>query len=160
MEPELSASLETSAPALSRTPHQKAIPHPGRSGLSTWSPRVLSLIRIATALLFIEHGTMIFFQFPGAMPGLATPLPLLIIVAAALEICGGGLVLLGLYTRPVAFILSGEMAVGYFIAHFPRNPWPVINQGDAAILYCLLFFYMVFSGGGVWGLDALLRRKP
>lgn len=128
--------------------------------MSIWSQRVLSLIRIATALLFIEHGTMIFFRFPGVMPGLATPTPLLIIVAAALEIGGGGLVLLGLYTRPVSFILSGEMAAGYFIAHFPRSPWPVINQGDAAILYCLLFFYLVFAGGGPWGLDARLRGKP
>ena len=128
--------------------------------MSIWSQRVLSLIRIATALLFIEHGTMIFFQFPGVMPGLATPTPLLIIVAAALEIGGGGLVLLGLYTRPVSFILSGEMAAGYFIAHFPRSPWPVINQGDAAILYCVLFFYLVFAGGGPWGLDARLRGKP
>ena len=128
--------------------------------LNPWSPRVLSLVRIAAALLFFEHGTMILFRFPGAMPGLPSPAPALILAAAALEIAGGALMALGLYTRPIAFILSGEMVVGYFIAHFPKSPWPVINQGDAAILYSLLFFYLVFSGGGAWSLDAVLRRKP
>ena len=128
--------------------------------LALWSPRVLSLVRIAMALLFIEHGTSILFRFPGATPGLPDPTPLLGIVAALLELVGGGLVLIGLYTRPAAFILSGEMAVGYFVAHFPLSPWPVVNQGDAAILYSLLFFYMIFSGGGAWSLDARIRGKP
>ena len=84
----------------------------------------------------------------------------MMLVAAWLEMGGGSLVLLGLFTRPAAFILSGEMAVAYFVAHLPHSPWPGVNQGGEAILFCWVFFYLVFAGAGVWSLDAALRKKP
>ncbi len=127
--------------------------------LNTWAPRVLGLLRIVAALLFIEHGTMKLFHFPAAMPGESGPLPTIALIAACLETGGGVLLALGLFTRPVAFILSGEMAVAYFMVHFQQSPWPGINQGGEAILYCWLFFYLVFAGGGAWSLDGALRRR-
>jgi putative oxidoreductase len=127
--------------------------------LNAWAPRVLALLRIVAALLFIEHGAMKLFHFPAPQPGAPVPLPAFLVVAAVLELGGGALVLLGLFTRPVAFILSGEMAVGYFMAHFPRSPWPGVNQGDAAILFCWVFFYLAFAGGGAWSLDSMAKRK-
>jgi putative oxidoreductase len=126
--------------------------------LNAWAPRILSLLRIVTALLFIEHGAMKLFHFPAPQPGVPEHLPPLLVVAAVLEVGGGALALLGLFTRPVAFLLSGEMAIGYFMVHFPNSPWPAVNQGDAAILFCWVFFYLVFAGGGEWSLDAKLRR--
>jgi len=124
-----------------------------------WAPRLLSLLRIVAALLFMEHGLMKLFHFPAPHPGVPDPLPPLLVAAVCLEAAGGLLMLLGLFTRPVAFILSGEMAIGYFIAHAPRSPWPAINQGDAAILFCFLFLYLVATGAGPWSLDALRRRS-
>ncbi|MDR3510439.1 MAG: DoxX family protein, partial [Caulobacteraceae bacterium] len=121
--------------------------------MSAWAPRILSLLRIVTALLFIEHGAMKMFHFPAAQPGVPAHLPPLFLAAAALELGGGALVLLGLLTRPVAFLLSGEMAVGYFLVHFPNSPWPAVNQGDAAVLFCWVFFYLAFAGAGPWSLD-------
>ncbi|MFI4975806.1 MAG: DoxX family protein [Caulobacterales bacterium] len=127
--------------------------------LGIWAPRVLSLLRIVAALLFMEHGMMKLFHFPAAQPGLAPgALPPLLLVAACLEIVGGALILIGLFTRPVAFLLSGEMAVAYFLAHMRASPWPALNQGDAAILFCWVFFYLVFAGGGAWSVDALVRK--
>ncbi|MDQ2861109.1 MAG: DoxX family protein [Pseudomonadota bacterium] len=127
--------------------------------LNAWAPRVLSLLRIVAALLFVEHGTMKLFHFPAAMPGEAGPLPPIALVAALLETVGGAVLALGLFTRPVAFILAGEMAVAYFMVHFPKSPWPGVNEGGEAILYCWVFFYLVFAGAGAWSLDAALRRK-
>ena len=127
--------------------------------LNVWAPRVLSLLRIAAALLFIEHGTMKLIHFPIAQPGAPTPLPTIELIAACLEIGGGGLLALGLFTRPAAFILAGEMAVAYFTAHFPQSPWPGVNQGGEAILYCWVFFYLVFAGGGAWSLDAAMVKR-
>ena len=127
------------------------------STLNLWSPRVLSVLRIVTALLFVEHATMKFFAFPAAMPGPPGPLPGIIIVAGLIELIGGSLVALGLFTRPAAFIASGTMAAAYFMAHAPQSFWPVVNQGDAAILFCFIFFYLVFAGPGSWSLDALFR---
>ncbi len=129
------------------------------NSLNTWAPRVLSLLRIVAALLFIEHGAMKFFHFPIPQPGAPDPLPTMLLVAACLELGGGTLLLLGLFTRPAAFILSGEMAVAYFTAHFPHSPWPGVNQGGEAILYCWVFFYLVFAGPGPWSLDAALRKR-
>src|SRR5882724_4373908 len=129
------------------------------NNLNFWAPRVLSLLRIVVALLFIEHGAMKFFHFPIPQPGAPSPLPPMMLVAAWLEMGGGGLILLGLFTRPAAFILSGEMAVAYFVAHLPHSPWPGVNQGGEAILFCWVFFYLVFAGAGVWSLDAALRKK-
>jgi putative oxidoreductase len=128
--------------------------------LYVWTPRVLSLLRIVAALLFIEHGAMKLFHFPAPQPGVPEHLPPLLVAAALMEVVGGGLVLLGLFTRPVAFLLSGEMAVAYFMVHFPSSPWPAINEGDAAVLFCWIFFYLVFAGGGEWSLDAVVRRRP
>ena len=128
--------------------------------LAVWSPRVLSLLRIVAALLFIEHGMMKLLHFPAAQPGAPDPLPPLLIAAAWLEIVGGGLLVLGLYTRPVAFILSGQMAVAYFLAHGSQGFWPALNGGDAAILFCFLFLYLAFQGPGEWSLDAQVRKRP
>jgi putative oxidoreductase len=128
--------------------------------LSGCAPRVLSILRIVVALFFMEHGAQKLFGFPVAPPGGATP-PLLSMlgVAAMLEFFGGLLFLLGLFTRPVAFLLSGQMAVAYFMAHAPGGWSPLVNKGELAVLYCFVFFYFFFAGGGAWSLDNLLFRK-
>jgi len=128
--------------------------------LFVWSPRVLSLLRIIAALLFMEHGLMKLFHFPAAQPGAPDPLPPLLLVAAWLEVVGGGLLVLGLFTRPVAFVLSGQMAAAYFMAHASKGFWPALNGGEAAILFCFLFLYLAFQGGGEWSLDAQVRKRP
>jgi putative oxidoreductase len=128
--------------------------------LNVWAPRVLSLLRIVAALLFMEHGLMKLFHFPGPQPGAPDPLPTMLVVAAWLEIVGGGLIALGLFTRPVAFILSGQMAVAYFLAHAPQGFYPAMNMGEPAVLYCFLFLYLVFAGPGEWSVDAQLRKRP
>ena len=127
--------------------------------LSRWQPQVLALLRIVTGLLFLEHGMMKLFHFPAPqMPG---PLPTLLLVAAIIELVAGILVTLGLFTRPAAFIASGEMAVAYFMGHFPKSPWPGINMGDAAILYCFIFLYLAAAGAGAWSIDAArMKREP
>ena len=120
-----------------------------------WQPRVLSVLRIMAGLLFMEHGLSKLFNFPpGTLhPTLATQ-PLLF-VAGILECFGGALVAIGLLTRPVAFLLSGEMAIGYFMFHAPKSFFPLQNGGDAAVLYCFVFFYLFVAGAGAWGLDRL-----
>ena len=128
--------------------------------LDAWSPRVLSILRIVAGLLFLEHGLMKAIAFPGPQMGVPHPLPPLLVAAAAIEIVGGGLIALGLFTRIAAFVASGEMAAAYFLGHFPRSVWPGLNMGGEAILYCFLFFYFVFAGGGLWSLDAALRKRP
>jgi putative oxidoreductase len=127
--------------------------------LNAWAPRVLSLLRIIAALLFMEHGLMKLFNFPAPVPGMPHPLPLMGMVAGVLETFGGGLVLIGLFTRPVAFLLSGEMAIAYFMVHMKQGPWPALNYGEPAILFCWVFFYLVFAGGGSWSVDARLGRR-
>ena len=117
--------------------------------METWRPYVLSILRIVVALLFLEHGLSKFFGFP--VPG--PPLSGLLILAALLETVGGLFLLVGAYTRIVAFILSGEMAFAYFMAHAPRSFFPLANGGDAAILYCFIFLYLAFAGGGPWSVD-------
>jgi putative oxidoreductase len=126
------------------------------SQLETWSPRVLAAVRIITALLFIEHGLMKLVAFPTAVPGLPTPLPGILVAAALIEIVGGALIAVGLFTRVTAFICSGEMAAAYFMFHAPQSFWPAVNQGDAAILYCFIFLYLAFAGAGAWSVDAYL----
>lgn len=128
--------------------------------LDAWSPRVLSLLRIVIGLLFMEHGLMKLFHFPAAQPGAPNPLPAMLMAAAWIELVGGGLVTLGLFTRAAAFICSGEMAVAYFTAHAPNGFYPALNMGEAAVLYCFVFFYLVFAGGGLWSLDAAVRKRP
>jgi putative oxidoreductase len=123
---------------------------------SVWAPRLLSILRIVAALIFFEHGTQKLLGFPlseRAAPELLS----LSGIAGILELVGGALLVLGLFTRPVAFILSGEMAVAYWMAHAPQSFFPVNNGGDAAILYCFVFLYLVAAGGGPWSLDAWLR---
>ena len=125
---------------------------------SVWAPRLLSILRIVVALIFMEHGTQKLLGFPiseRAAPELLS----LSGIAGILELVGGALLVLGLFTRPVAFILSGEMAVAYWLAHAPQSFFPVNNGGDAAILYCFVFLYLFAAGGGPWSLDNWLRGK-
>ena len=129
------------------------------SRLDAWSPQILSALRIITALLFMEHGLMKLFHFPAAQPGLPNPLPTVLVVGGWLELVGGAVIVLGLFTRPAAFILSGEMAVAYFRFHMPRSFWPGVNLGEDAILFCFIFLYLVFVGGGAWSLDAVIARR-
>jgi putative oxidoreductase len=126
-----------------------------------WAPRVLSVVRVVSALIFMAHGTQKLLNFPPNPPGRATvELFTLYGFAGSLEIVGGILLLLGLLTRPVAFILSGEMAFAYWMGHFTwSNIFPVNNRGDASILYCFLFLYMAFAGGGAWSADKMLWKK-
>jgi putative oxidoreductase len=123
--------------------------------MGAWAPRVLSLLRIVAGLQFLEHGTQKFLAFPARAAGAAGPeLMSLLGIQGCLEIVGGVLIILGLFTRPVAFILAGDMAVAYFYAHFPRNFFPMLNAGDAAILFCFVFLYLAAAGGGEWSVDA------
>ena len=126
----------------------------------SWAPQLLSLLRIIAAFLFMQVGTAKLFAFPAAvMPGGGTaPAGSLPWVAGVLETFGGALLLVGLFTRPVAFILSGEMAFAYFIGHAPRGLWPVLNEGSGAILFCFIYLYLSAAGPGPWSVDAALRR--
>lgn len=114
---------------------------------------------MVAAFLFIAHGTQKLFAMPLAQPRPAVELMSQMGLAGALEVVGGTLILLGLFTRPVAFILAGEMAVAYFQAHFPRSFWPVLNGGEPAVLFCFLYLYFAAAGPGPWSLDALLSRR-
>ena len=129
------------------------------SRLDAWSPQILSVLRIMIALLFMEHRLMKLFHFPAPQPGVPDPLPLILLVGAWLELAGGALIALGMFTRPAALILSGEMAVAYFMFHMPRSFWPGVNQGEDAILFCFIFFYLVFVGAGPWSVDAAIARR-
>jgi putative oxidoreductase len=126
--------------------------------LEAWAPRVLSLLRIVTALLYLEHGLMKLLSFPAPLPGPSHPLPLLIQVAGWMETVGAPLLIVGLFTRPVAFLLAGEMAIAYWTAHAPRSLYPALNMGEPAILYCFIFLYLFFAGPGPWSVDAQMRR--
>jgi putative oxidoreductase len=128
------------------------------SGLAAWferyRPYPLSILRIMVGLLFLEHGMAKVFGFP---PHAAMPVfPEIEWFAGRIELIGGGLVALGLFTRPVACIVSGEMAIGYFLDHAPRSFFPLINGGEAAIMFCFVFLYLVFAGAGPLSLDALV----
>jgi putative oxidoreductase len=125
-----------------------------RTELETvWAPRLLGVLRIVAAILFIEHGTQKLFGFPTPQHGMPEAFTLLWF-AAVLEVFGGFLILIGLFTRPVAFILSGQMAVAYWMAHAPQNLFPALNGGDAAILFCFLFLYLVAAGPGAFSVDS------
>lgn len=127
---------------------------------STWGPELRSVLRIVASLMFILAGTIILFAFPVGMPPNGGTAPLLSQagIGGALEVFGGGLLLVGLFTRPVAFVLSGEMAVAYFQFHSPQGVWPNLNGGIPAILYCFVWLYFSAAGPGPWSLDALRRR--
>jgi putative oxidoreductase len=117
-----------------------------------WTGRARSVLRIVTGLIFLEHGTGKFLGFPH-LPQLP-PVGSMAWIGGILELIGGAMIVLGLFTRPVAFLLSGEMAIAYFYSHFPRDFFPAINGGDAAILYCFVFLYLFIAGPGPWSLDA------
>jgi len=120
------------------------------------APHILSLLRIVVGLLFLEHGSSHLFGFPQAQA--LAPAFSLNWFAGAIEFVGGILVTLGLFTRPAAFIMSGEMAFAYILSHAPHGFFPILNRGDGAILYCFIFFYLAFAGAGPWSLDALLKH--
>ncbi len=124
-----------------------------------WSPRLLSVLRIVTAFLFIQHGSMKLLGFPPSEAFAGVKLFSLIGFAGVLELFGGLMVLFGLFTRPVAFILSGEMAFAYFMAHAPHGLYPMLNHGELAVLYCFVFLYLAVAGGGVWSVDQILGRR-
>ena len=125
-----------------------------------WAPRVLSIARVVSGLIFMEHGLQKYFNFPpAAQPRPAPEVFSLYGIAGGLEIVGGILLVFGLFTRPVAFILSGEMAFAYWMSHAPRAMYPLLNGGDAAILYCFFFLYLAFAGGGAWSLDRMIWGK-
>jgi putative oxidoreductase len=126
------------------------------SSLDRWRPEALAALRIMTALLFLSHGLSKLFGIPATFTPEAWSLPW---IAGVLELVGGTLVLIGFLTRPVAFVLSGLMAVAYFIAHAPQSFFPLVNQGELAILYCFVFLYLVFAGPGAWSLDGA-RTAP
>src|SRR5215472_2209881 len=123
-----------------------------------WTPRMLSVFRIVVALLYLQHPMAKFFAFPhvAAFDNLQ-PFSL-IWVAGVIELVGSLLLLVGLFTRPTAFVLSGEMAVAYFMAHAPRGFFPLLNGGELAIVYCFLFLYFAVAGAGAWSLDRLWRE--
>jgi putative oxidoreductase len=124
---------------------------------NVWAPRLLSILRIVAALIFMAHGTQKLLGFP-ASPNPAPAALTLPWIAGVFEIVGGALLIPGLFVRPVAFVLSGLMAFAYWLAHAPRSPYPVLNGGDAAILYCFVFLFLAAAGGGAWSLDRALRK--
>ena len=129
------------------------------TGLSAiWEPRVLSIVRFVTGLVFLEHGTAKLFGFPHIEMFDHLELASLVGASGIIEAVAGLLVCIGLFTRAAAFIASGEMAVGYFMVHAPKSLFPALNGGDAAILYCFMFFYFFVAGGGVWSLDQAFSR--
>lgn len=120
---------------------------------------LLSVLRMVSAFLFMAHGTQKLLAWPVSRPRETAELLSLSGAAGILEVFGGAMLLAGLFTRPVAFILSGEMAVAYFRSHAPRDFWPILNGGELAALYCFLFLYFAAAGGGPWSLDALLKSR-
>ncbi|WGJ13384.1 DoxX family protein [Methylocapsa sp. D3K7] len=116
----------------------------------TWQPRILGVLRIATALLLLQHGTAKLFGFPHVAMFDGMRFLSLLGFAGILEFAGGILLLFGIYTRPVAFVLSGEMAVAYFLAHAQKSFYPILNQGELAALYCFVLLYLAAAGGGAW----------
>jgi putative oxidoreductase len=119
-----------------------------------WTPRLLSVFRIVLGLLFLAHGLVKLFGFPtGAQPGVV-PLMSIFGLAGVLELVGGAAIVLGLFTRPIAFVLSGQMAIAYFMAHASQGFFPILNGGELAILYCFAFLYLAAVGAGPWSIDA------
>lgn len=127
---------------------------------SRWTSRMLSIFRIVAGLVYISAGTMKMFGYPKS----PVPIPPFSIttelgIAAILEVFGGTAIVLGFLVRPISFILAGEMMVAYFQYHFPVSPWPTVSMGIPAIMYCFLFLYMTFAGGGEWSVDSYLARR-
>src|SRR6478752_6796565 len=133
------------------------------SGVTTlrndWEPRVLSILRIVAGLLFLQHGLNKLFNFPATPTHVPYDVFSLVPgMAGLIEVFGSLLLIVGLFTRPVAFIMSGEMAIAYFYAHQPRNLFPLLNAGDSVILFCFIFLYLFVAGGGCWSVDRLISR--
>ena len=132
-----------------------------RSALQEWSPKILSVLRIVAGLLFLQHGCAKLFHVPYQPMFAHLPLMTLLGLQGIIEVVGGGLLAIGLFSRTVAFILSGDMAVAFFMEHFPRNWMPILNGGDLAVLFCFTFLYLFAAGPGPWSVDALMHpRKP
>jgi putative oxidoreductase len=126
-----------------------------------WAPKLLSVLRIVAAFTYMTHGTQKLFGVPALEPKPPVELFSLFGAAGVIETFGGLLLLLGLFTRPTAFLLSGEMAVAYFTAHWPKSFWPILNGGEHTVLFCFLYLYLAAAGGGEWALDRLrARRQP
>ena len=127
---------------------------------SQWRGRMLSILRIVSGAVFISFGTMKLFNYP-PLPAGMPPIQLMsqMGLAGTLEVFGGVLILIGLFTRPVSFVLAGEMAVAYFQGHFPHSFFPSVNMGTPAILYCFIYLYFVFAGAGPWSVDAVIARS-
>ena len=130
-----------------------------QSFFQVWSPRLLSVLRIVTALLFMMHGTAKLFQMPHQAMFDSLQVMSLMGLQGALEAGGGLLLLIGLFSRAVAFVLSGDMAVAYFTAHWPKSWLPILNGGDLAVLFCFVFLYLSAAGPGPWSIDARLRSN-
>ena len=128
--------------------------------LERFQPQLRALLRIMTALLFMEHGLAKLLHFPVPQPGVPDPLPPLLVAAAWIEVVGGALIAAGLFTRLAAFLCAGEMAIGYYMFHFSKGGfWPIVNGGEAAILFCFVFLYLAAAGPGAWSIDGV-RAKP
>lgn len=125
---------------------------------AAWAPRLLSILRIMAGLLYMAHGMAKLLKWPPVPMFAKVELMSLLGFAGVLELAGGALLVIGLFSRPVAFILSGQMAVAYFMAHAPKGFHPILNGGELAILYCFLFLYIAAAGPGPWSLDATRRK--
>ena len=125
----------------------------------SWAPYLLSVLRITASFSFIMHGTAKLFAWPVAQPRDPVALMSLAGLAGGLELVGGLILLFGIFTRPVAFLLSGEMAVAYFMSHASRNFFPTLNGGEPAYLFCFIFLYIAAAGAGPWSIDALMRKR-
>jgi putative oxidoreductase len=125
--------------------------------LSRWQPQLLAILRIVVGLLFLEHALSKFFAFPVPFP--VHPLPPLLIAAGAIELISGVLVTIGLFTRLAAFLASGEMAIAYWMQHFPKSPWPLANMGEGAVLFCFIFLYIAAAGPGAWSIDSARTKN-
>ncbi len=124
-----------------------------RLNTSRWAPHALAALRIMAALLFLQHALQKFFDFPAPIQGAPDPLPAILVVAGVIELVTGVLIVVGYWTRSAAFLAAGLMAAAYFMAHAPMSFWPVLNMGEAAILFCFVFFYLAFAGPGALALD-------
>lgn len=125
-----------------------------QSFFDTWSPRILGVLRIVLGFLFLQHGSAKLLGFPHVAMFDGVQIMSLMGVAGILELVGGTLLVLGLFTRPVAFLLSGEMASAYFMAHAPQGFLPILNQGELAVVYCFAFLYLAVAGSGAYGIDS------
>jgi putative oxidoreductase len=125
--------------------------------LSRWQPQLLAILRIIVGLLFLEHGLSKFFGFPVPFP--MQPLPPLLMAAGVIECVAGVMITVGLFTRLAAFVASGEMAIAYWMMHFPQGFWPLANKGEAAILFCFVFLYIAAAGPGAWSVDSARMKK-